>query len=91
MGFVTKKVTRCTLTVVLALGLGTGAAQARDGDYAILIKTLANPFWGAMGEDVEDGAKAATYRISFRPLRATRQRNPSSMCATPCCSARRLR
>jgi ABC-type sugar transport system substrate-binding protein len=58
MGFVTKKVTRCTLAIVLALGLCTGAAQAKDGDYAILMKTLANPFWGAMGEGVEEGAKA---------------------------------
>ncbi|SFC40198.1 substrate-binding domain-containing protein [Tropicimonas isoalkanivorans] len=30
-----------------------------DGEYAILMKTLANPFWGAMGEGVEAGAEEA--------------------------------
>lgn len=30
-----------------------------EGEYGILMKTLANPFWGAMGQGVEDGAKAA--------------------------------
>jgi len=30
-----------------------------DGEYGVLMKTLANPFWGAMGQGVEDGAKAA--------------------------------
>jgi len=28
-------------------------------EYGILMKTLANPFWGAMGEGVEEGAKNA--------------------------------
>ncbi|WP_392337511.1 substrate-binding domain-containing protein [Loktanella salsilacus] len=30
-----------------------------EGEYGILMKTLANPFWGAMGQGVEDGAMAA--------------------------------
>ena len=30
-----------------------------DGEYGILMKTLSNPFWGAMGEGVEAGAKEA--------------------------------
>ena len=37
----------------------TAAPAAADGEYGILMKTLANPFWGAMGEGVEEGAKAA--------------------------------
>lgn len=38
--------------------LAMSPAQA-EGEYGILMKTLANPFWGAMGEGVEEGAKAA--------------------------------
>lgn len=34
-------------------------AQAQEGEYGVLMKTLANPFWGAMGMGVEDGAKEA--------------------------------
>lgn len=35
------------------------AAHAEDGQYGVLMKTLSNPFWGAMGLGVEDGAKEA--------------------------------
>ncbi len=42
----------------LATFLAASPALA-DGEYGILMKTLANPFWGAMGQGVEDGAKAA--------------------------------
>ncbi|GLS20207.1 hypothetical protein GCM10007874_32240 [Labrys miyagiensis] len=35
------------------------AAKAEDGEYGVLMKTLANPFWGAMAQGVEDGAKEA--------------------------------
>lgn len=37
----------------------TAAPAAAQGEYAILMKTLANPFWGAMAEGVEDGAQEA--------------------------------
>jgi D-allose transport system substrate-binding protein len=44
----------------IAAVLAGGVAQAQDeGEYGILMKTLANPFWGAMGEGVEAGAKEA--------------------------------
>lgn len=57
---ITSKMNRFTATAVLALSLGAGsAATAQDGEYGILMKTLANPFWGAMGQGVEEGAAAA--------------------------------
>ncbi len=31
---------------------------AQDGEYAVLMKTLSNPFWGAMGSGIEEAAKA---------------------------------
>lgn len=43
----------------LALSLTATNAQAGEGEYGVLMKTLANPFWGAMGQGVEDGAKEA--------------------------------
>ncbi len=59
---IAKKINRFTATaaVAVALTLGGGsAAFAQDGEYAILMKTLANPFWGAMGLGVEEGAAEA--------------------------------
>lgn len=35
------------------------SVPAHAEEYGILMKTLANPFWGAMGEGVEEGAKNA--------------------------------
>ena len=43
---------------VFAAALAATPAMA-DGEYGVLMKTLANPFWGAMGQGVEDGAKEA--------------------------------
>ncbi len=45
-------------TTAFAAFLAATPAQA-DNEYGILMKTLANPFWGAMGEGVEAGAKNA--------------------------------
>jgi len=43
-----------------ALAALVAAAPAyAEGEYGILMKTLANPFWGAMGEGVEAGAQEA--------------------------------
>ena len=42
----------------IAMTLVAGPAQA-EGEYGVLMKTLANPFWGAMGQGVEDGANEA--------------------------------
>lgn len=43
---------------VALAALGAAPASAQGG-FAVLMKTLANPFWGAMAEGVEDGAKEA--------------------------------
>lgn len=49
---------RTIAATALAALLATGA-QAQEGEsYGILMKTLANPFWGAMGEGAEEGAEA---------------------------------
>ncbi|MCT7377803.1 substrate-binding domain-containing protein [Chelativorans salis] len=53
------KMLRMSLVSVAALSLSVLGAQAQDGQYGVLMKTLSNPFWGAMGQGVEDGAKEA--------------------------------
>lgn len=60
MSSFTKNINRFTAAVAVTLAMGAGsAAFAQDGEYAVLMKTLANPFWGAMGMGVEEGAAAA--------------------------------
>lgn len=58
----TKPVTIKTLAAAVAVAVAAtvvpATAQA-DGEYGVLMKTLANPFWGAMGQGVEDGATEA--------------------------------
>ena len=47
----------------LALGLAASSAFAADKPvYGVLMKTLSNPFWGAMEKGVDDGAKKAGRR-----------------------------
>lgn len=54
------KINRFTFVAATAIGLcAASGAAAQDGEYGILMKTLANPFWGAMGTGVEEGAEAA--------------------------------
>lgn len=47
------------LGAVAAMALMAGSPALAEGEYGILMKTLANPFWGAMGEGVEAGARTA--------------------------------
>lgn len=51
-----------TKSIKLGVALSTlmlAAPAFAEGEYGVLMKTLANPFWGAMGLGVEEGAKAA--------------------------------
>lgn len=53
------KTLRQTLwTGAAALALSMPAAAQEAGGYGILMKTLANPFWGAMGSGAEEAAEA---------------------------------
>jgi D-allose transport system substrate-binding protein len=56
----TGRVKRAYVGTVAAIGvMAATGAMAQDGEYGVLMKTLANPFWGAMGTGVEDGAQSA--------------------------------
>ena len=54
------KINRFTLALGVALAMSAiGVAKAEDGEYGVLMKTLANPFWGAMAQGVEEPEQAA--------------------------------
>jgi ABC-type sugar transport system substrate-binding protein len=56
----TRRINGLSALVGAALALALApAAYAQEGEYGVLMKTLSNPFWGAMGLGVEDGAKEA--------------------------------
>jgi D-allose transport system substrate-binding protein len=54
----TKRVPSVLATIALGLMLSAASAQAQD-EYGVVLKTLANPYWGAMSLGVEAGAKSA--------------------------------
>ena len=61
----------------------SASAHAADGNYAILMKTLANPFWGAMGKGVEDGAKAAGVSYDLQAVESDQAAEPQlNVCNT---------
>lgn len=50
------------LALATAAGLAT-TAQAAEPTYGVVLKTLSNPFWGAMAKGVAEGAKEAGVKI----------------------------
>ncbi len=66
-----------------AAALLAGPAAAQEGEYAILMKTLANPFWGAMGQGVEDGAKEAGVPYFVQAVESDQAAEPQlNVCMT---------
>ncbi|MEP0521037.1 MAG: substrate-binding domain-containing protein [Hyphomicrobiales bacterium] len=56
-----------------AAGLAALATIALSGpvkaeEFGVLMKTLANPFWGAMGQGVEEGAKSADVKYYLQAV-----------------------
>jgi D-allose transport system substrate-binding protein len=45
------------IAVALALSLAGLASRAQAADYAILLKTLSNPFWVSMKDGIEKEAQ----------------------------------
>jgi D-allose transport system substrate-binding protein len=46
-------------SLVVAVALLAGTSSVHAAEFGVLMKTLSNPFWGAMSLGVEDGAKEA--------------------------------
>ncbi len=54
---------------VIALGLAASSGLAAEKPtYGVLMKTLSNPFWGAMEKGVDEGAKKADVDIFLQAV-----------------------
>lgn len=51
------------LAIAVAAGLGGAASAADKPTYGVVLKTLSNPFWGAMAEGIAEGGKEAGVTI----------------------------
>ncbi len=68
--------------VVGAIGVTTGAS-AQDRVYGVLMKTLSNPFWGAMEEGVREGAEAAGVEYFLQAVESDQAAEPQlNVCMT---------
>ena len=81
-----KRLSLAASIAALVLGLAASAASAADKPvYGVLMKTLSNPFWGAMEKGVDRAPRTPASRSSWRRSNPTRLRSRSSTRATPCC------
>src|ERR671931_138347 len=78
------RINRFTLAVGAALALlGAATAHAEDGEYGVLMKTLSNPFWGAMEQGVEAGAKEAGVKYFLQAAESDQAAEPQlNLCNT---------
>ena len=78
------KINRFTLVLGVAMALSAiTVAKAEDGEYGVLMKTLANPFWGAMSQGVEAGAKGAGVKIFEQAAESDQAAEPQlNLCNT---------
>ena len=61
----------------LAVGLAVSAASAADKPvYGVLMKTLSNPFWGAMEKGVDLGAASAGVEIFLEAVESDQAAEP---------------
>jgi D-allose transport system substrate-binding protein len=70
---------RQTAMLGLAAGLLALAGTSHAGDkpvYGVLLKTLSNPFWGAMEQGVRDGAKDAGVEYFMQAVESDQAAEP---------------
>ena len=84
MSFVMPGMKRFTMALGAAIAvLAIPAAHAEDGEYGVLMKTLSNPFWGAMNQGVEDAAKAAGVKYFLQAAESDQAAEPQlNLCNT---------
>ena len=72
------------LAVTALAWVGATSAQAADQKlYGVLLKTLSNPFWGAMQEGIQDGAKAAGVEYYLQAVESDQAAEPQlNVCNT---------
>jgi ABC-type sugar transport system substrate-binding protein len=62
--------------LALGLALAASAAAADAPVYGVLMKTLSNPFWGAMEQGVRDGAKEAGVQYFLQAVESDQAAEP---------------
>src|SRR5947208_16791788 len=65
-----------TATAVLALAIGASAEAADKPVFGVLLKTLSNPFWGAMEKGIHDGADAAGVEYFMQAVESDKSAEP---------------
>ena len=63
-----KVTTRGKIGIAALMLLVSTAPAMADDEYGVLMKTLANPFWGAMAEGVKAGADAAGVKYYLQAV-----------------------
>lgn len=72
-----KKMIATASFAALAAALAIGGASAADKPvYGVLMKTLSNPFWGAMEQGVRDGAKEADVQYFLQAVESDQAAEP---------------
>lgn len=73
-----------TILIASAALMAASAAQAQDKPlYGVLMKTLANPFWGAMEQGVKAGAEAAGVEYYLQAVESDQAAEPQlNVCNT---------
>ena len=61
---------------LVAIGFGVAAQAADKPVYGVLLKTLSNPFWGAMEQGVRDGAKEANVEYFMQAVESDQAAEP---------------
>ena len=70
------RVCRSLLLAVSFLAAATAAQAADKPIYGVLMKTLANPFWGAMEQGVKAGAEAAGVEYYLQAVESDQAAEP---------------
>ncbi len=69
--------------LALALALSAGGAAAQQVTYGVLMKTLANPFWGAMELGVKEGAASVGVDYYLQAVESDQAAEPQlNVCNT---------
>jgi D-allose transport system substrate-binding protein len=72
-----------SLAMLAAASLGLAGPAAADQVYGVLLKTLSNPFWGAMEEGVQEGAEAAGVEYYLQAVESDQAAEPQlNVCNT---------
>src|SRR5438874_1810870 len=63
-------------TIAIALAYGAMAQAADKPVFGVLLKTLSNPFWGAMEKGIHDGADAAGVEYFMQAVESDQAAEP---------------